>query len=99
MNKDRLLQILKEKETTPEAYQRDGYKYFDEAIPALSDYIVLRDIAARNDEALEKKIAFTPVHQERIEGAAVTKEVNRRIKNLRKTDLKTHVTARKKTKR
>ena len=88
MTKERLLQILQEKETTPESYMKDGYKYFDEAIPALQDYIVLRDISTRNDEALEKKIAFTPVHQERIEGAEVTKEVNRRIKNLRKTDKK-----------
>ena len=62
MTKERLDQILKEMEENPQAFERDGYKYFIEAVGAITSHISAME--AKKDYEAHKERVVTIVKED-----------------------------------
>lgn len=56
MDRARLDEILAERSSNPEAYKKDGYIYFEEALPLLEDMLSIREVKPKRKNILEESI-------------------------------------------
>lgn len=56
MTRERLRQILEEKEQRPDVFRASGAEYFIEALPCIEDYIALHEIPVKVEVIKPKKV-------------------------------------------
>lgn len=65
MTKERLKQILDERDSNPVAYQKDGYRYFEEALPLVREYLMALEIQKEIEEQPKKLVELVKIENKK----------------------------------